>query len=169
MVLLNNPELVATTWLNFAASMWFYVTPQPPKPSMLQVIDGSWIPNAHDLASNLVAGFGVTTMIINGALECGSYNLKAENRAKYYKSYSEKLNVDVSGEKLLCNDMHPFSEEGSAGGIAMYWAPESQCSLVTWQTAYSALIDGDYSKCQGISIDCGSETLTSETNVLSTT
>ena len=38
MVLLRNPGLVATTWLNFAASMWFFVTPQPPKPSMLQEI-----------------------------------------------------------------------------------------------------------------------------------
>ena len=36
---------------------------------MLQIIDGSWTPNAHDLASNLVPGFGVTTMIINGGIQ----------------------------------------------------------------------------------------------------
>ena len=39
MILLENPELVADTWLNFASALWFFVTPQPPKPSMLQVID----------------------------------------------------------------------------------------------------------------------------------
>lgn len=169
MVLLNNPDLVATTWLNFAASMWFYVTPQPPKPSMLQVLDGSWIPNAHDLASNLVAGFGVTTMIIIGAIECGSGSQQAQNRANYYTEYAKQLGVDISGEKLLCNDMQQFSKEGSAGGIAMYWAPEIQCSLVTWQTAYSALIEGDYSKCKGISPDCSSSETTSFSSETSTT
>ena len=160
MVLLNEPELVATTWLNFAASMWFYVTPQPPKPSMLQVLDGSWIPNNHDLSSNLVPGFGVTTMIINGALECGGWNQQSQNRATYYTDFAGKLGVDISGEKLLCNDMHQFSDQGSAGGLALYWAPESSCSLVKWQTAYSALIEGDYSKCQGINPSCGSSETT---------
>ena len=33
-ILLKNPSRVVTTWLNFASAMWFYVTPQPPKPSM---------------------------------------------------------------------------------------------------------------------------------------
>ena len=150
MVLLNEPELVATTWLNFAASMWFYVTPQPPKPSMLQVLDGSWTPNSADLASNLVPGFGVTTMIINGALECGSWNQQAQNRATYYTDFASRLGVDITGEKLICSDMAQFSSAGSAGQMALYWAPESSCSLVTWQTAYSALIEGDHAKCQGL-------------------
>ena len=71
-VLLENPELVATSWLNFASSMWFFVTPQPPKPSMLQVIDGTWKPNEADSEANIKPGFGATTLIINGALECGT-------------------------------------------------------------------------------------------------
>ena len=160
MVLLNDPELVATTWLNFAASMWFYVTPQPPKPSMLQVLDGSWSPNSADQASNLVPGFGVTTMIINGALECSSWTQQAQNRATYYTDYAAKLGVDITGEKLTCSDMAQFSASGSAGQMKLYWAPESSCSLVTWQTAYSALIEGDHAKCQGLAPFCGSETTT---------
>ena len=167
MVLLNEPELVATTWLNFAASMWFYVTPQPPKPSMLQVLDGSWIPNSADLASNLISGFGVTTMIINGALECGSWNQQAQNRATYYTDYAARLGVDITGEKLLCNDMQQFSSAGSAGQMELYWAPESSCSLVTWQTAYSALIEGDHAKCKGLAPSCGSETTTEGSETMS--
>ena len=31
-VLLNDPDQVSDTWLNFASAIWFYVTPQPPKP-----------------------------------------------------------------------------------------------------------------------------------------
>jgi len=144
MVLLREPELVATTWLNFAASMWFFVTPQPPKPSMLQVLEESWAPNNHDATSNLKPGFGATTMIINGEIECGKHTQQAQNRAKYYREYAKKLGVSIQGEKLNCNDMQQFSSGGSAGSLALYWAPERDCKLVTWQTAYNALIEGDY-------------------------
>ena len=157
MVLLNNPDLVASTWLNFAASMWFFVTPQPPKPSMLQVLDGTWNQNSHDMASNLIPGFGVTTMIINGEEECRGWSQEAENRAAYYTEYAKQFNVNIEGEKLLCNDMHQFSEEGSTGSLALYWAPESSCSLVTWQTAFSALIEGNYNRCQGLTPQCSNE------------
>ena len=44
-LLLDHPDFVADTWLNLASATWFYTTPQPPKPSMLHVIDGTWIPN----------------------------------------------------------------------------------------------------------------------------
>ena len=64
--LLDNPEKVADTWLNLASAVFFFVYPQPPKPSMLHVIDGTWQPNAHDRQNGLVPGFGVTTQIING-------------------------------------------------------------------------------------------------------
>ena len=81
-----QPELVASTWLNLASAIWFLVTPQPPKPSMLEVITGEWRPNSVDLAANLVPGFGATTMVINGGLECGANpaNTQASaNRAKW--------------------------------------------------------------------------------------
>jgi hypothetical protein len=44
-LLLDFPDFVANTWLNLASATWFLTTPQPPKPSMLHVIDGTWIPN----------------------------------------------------------------------------------------------------------------------------
>ena len=47
-VLLEQPELVASTWLNFASALWFFVTPQSPKPSMLQVLERSWAPNRQE-------------------------------------------------------------------------------------------------------------------------
>jgi len=37
---------------------------------MLSVIEESWIPNANDKVRGLEVGFGVTTNIINGGLEC---------------------------------------------------------------------------------------------------
>ena len=152
-VLLEQPDLVASTWLNFASAIWFYVTPQPPKPSMLQVVEGTWRPNTADAASRLESGFGTTTMIINGALECGPSPSNANgalNRANYYKSFASKLGVNIAGEKLTCSDSEPFSTSGSAGALALYWAPETGCSLVKWQTAFSALVEGNFNACKGL-------------------
>ena len=148
-VLLDQPELVATTWLNFASAIWFFVTPQPPKPSMLQVVSGDWEPNGADMKGNILPGFGATTMIINGALECGPSPANthgSNNRQHHYQLYSEMFGLDITGEKLDCADMSPFSAAGSAN-LALYWEPGQACSLVTWQTAFSALVDGNYERC----------------------
>ena len=48
-VLLNNPGLVADSWLNLASAIWFFLTPQAPKPAMLHVIDGTWQPSQREL------------------------------------------------------------------------------------------------------------------------
>ena len=53
-LLLDHPDFVADTWLNLASATWFYVTPQPPKPSMLHVIDGTWQPNEVDRRNGIV-------------------------------------------------------------------------------------------------------------------
>ena len=70
-VLLSSPALVASTWLNLASALWFFSTPQPPKPSMLAVMAGDWEPSSQDRARGLATGFGLTTHIINGGIECG--------------------------------------------------------------------------------------------------
>ena len=52
-VLLDRPDLVASTWLNLASALWFLVTPQPPKPSMLEIISKEWSPNSVDIAGKI--------------------------------------------------------------------------------------------------------------------
>merc|ERR1719193_3093985 len=69
-VLLEQPQLIANSWLALASAIWFFLMPQPPKPSMLEVVEASWQPNSEDLSSNLLPGFGLTTNIINGGVEC---------------------------------------------------------------------------------------------------
>ncbi|WP_233219361.1 chitinase [Photobacterium sp. GB-3] len=160
MVLLEKPELVADTWLNLASAVFFYVYPQPPKPSMLHVIDGTWQPNAADKANGIEHGFGATIQIINGAFECtkGSTTPQAKARIAYYKEITNYLNLDISGEKLDCADMKPFNTSG-AGALEVYWdkdwswdanTPSNasfKCKLVGYQTAYSAWNAGDYELC----------------------
>ncbi|MHC9516049.1 glycoside hydrolase family 19 protein [Enterobacter mori] len=160
-VLLEKPELVADTWLNLASAIFFFAYPQPPKPSMLQVIDGTWQPNDHDKANGLVPGFGVTTQIINGGVECGGPTeiAQSQNRIKYYKEFANYLKVPVPADEVLgCANMKQF-DEGGAGSLKIYWeqdwgwsadTPDGKtysCQLVGYQTPFSAFKDGDYSKC----------------------
>ena len=158
--LLDKPEMVADTWLNLASAVFFFTYPQPPKPSMLHVIDGTWQPNARDKSNGLETGFGVTTQIINGGVECGGSVEIAQslNRIDYYKNFSEYLGLDVPEEEILgCKGMKSFDEDG-AGAVDIYWekewgwadTPDGQaysCSLVSYQTPYSAFKPGDFSKC----------------------
>jgi len=74
-VLLENPERVANEgWLAIGSAFWFYMTPQTPKPSMHDIVVEFWIPNEVDLASGIYKGYGSTTNVINGGVECGGSN-----------------------------------------------------------------------------------------------
>ena len=65
--LLENPDLVHEDGaLAMMAGIWFYMTPQDPKPSMHDVMSGFFVPTAADLAGNFGATFGTTTNVING-------------------------------------------------------------------------------------------------------
>lgn len=159
--LLEKPKLVADTWLNLASAVFFFVYPQPPKPSMLHVIDGTWKPNERDKANGLVSGFGVSIQIINGGVECGgaAENAQSLNRISYYQEFAKYLKVTVPADEVLgCKNMKQF-DEGGAGALPIYWeqdwgwsadTPTGEtyaCQLVGYQTPFSAFKAGDYGKC----------------------
>ena len=161
--LLKKPELVADTWFNLASAVFFFIYPQPPKPSMLHVIDGTWQPNEYDKSSNLFPGFGVTTQIINGGVECGGQVEVAQsvNRQAYYKEFMRFLGLadeEQADAHKGCAGMKSFDAKG-AGALPIYWEmdfgwiegnPGGQsfaCKLVNYQTPHSALMPGDYKKC----------------------
>jgi len=67
MHLLKNPDLVHTdSFTVFTSALWFYMTPQSPKPSIHDVASGFMVPTDADKAAGITAGFGATTNIING-------------------------------------------------------------------------------------------------------
>ena len=160
-VLLNEPERVADSWLNFASAVFFYLYPQPPKPSMLHVIDGTWQPNQRDISNGLLPGFGVTIQIINGGVECGGKveNQQSLNRIDYYRNMAAYLEVDISSDtKPGCAGMKQFDEAG-AGALKIYWeqdwgyrsdTPDNKtyrCQLVSYQGPYSAFETDGYRRC----------------------
>ncbi|HVI54037.1 MAG TPA: glycoside hydrolase family 19 protein [Luteibacter sp.] len=151
--LLDAPERVADTWLNLASATFFFTYPQPPKPSMLHVIDGTWQPNDADRAAGLVPGFGVTTQIINGGVECGgsAEHAQSANRITYYRAFAATLGVPVPADEVLgCKGMKQFAE-GGAGALPIYWennwTEQAGCKLVGYQTPFSGLKTGDYVAC----------------------
>ena len=159
--LLDHPEQVADTWLNLASAVFFFVYPQPPKPAMLHVIDGAWQPNDLDVQSGLSPGFGVTTQIINGGVECGGgvEHAQSQNRIAYYRRLAPYLSVPIPDDEALgCQGMQAFAE-GGAGALPIYWEQDwtyvpanpggksYACQLVGYQTPFSAFKAGDYARC----------------------
>jgi predicted chitinase len=107
--LLNNPDRVATdAVISFKTAIWFWMTPQSPKPSCHDVITGRWNPSGADKSAGRNPGYGVVTNIINGGLECGKgKNPKVEDRIGFYKRYCDILGVGY-GANLDCYNQRSF-------------------------------------------------------------
>jgi hypothetical protein len=90
-------------WLS---AFWFYLTPQSPKPSMHNVI----IAAPGTLIDGKPVGFGMTTLIINGGIECGHTveTQQSSNRIGYYNSFLSILGVTDTRQKT-CNNLSQFS------------------------------------------------------------
>ncbi|GMP32126.1 hypothetical protein CsSME_00006028 [Camellia sinensis var. sinensis] len=108
--LINNPDAVATDpTTSFKTALWFWMTPQSPKPSCHSVITGQWTPSSADRAAGRLPGYGVITNIINGGIECGKGSVsQQEDRIGFYKRYSDIFGVGY-GSNLDCNNQRPFA------------------------------------------------------------
>lgn len=110
--LLLHPELISQDpVLSFASAIWFWMTPQFPKPSCHDVIIGKWRPTAEDSAKGRLSGFGTVVNIINGGIECGNARVhdKTNYRYQYYKYFCDYFHVDP-GDNIDCNNAKPFGQ-----------------------------------------------------------
>ena len=108
--LLRNPDLVTSdATVAFKTALWFWMTPQSPKPSSHDVITGRWSPSSTDKAAGRMPGYGVITNIINGGVECGKgQESHVADRIGYYKRYCDLLGVSY-GDNLDCYNQKPFA------------------------------------------------------------
>jgi hypothetical protein len=109
-VLLNNPENVIPRRvgneengiLAFAAAIWFWMTPQPPKPSCHEVYQPGFntVRNGRNYSR-----FAWTVSIINGGLECAGTNTandyRVGNRIGHYRQYLRILGEEEPQGDLL--------------------------------------------------------------------
>merc|ERR1739844_433091 len=138
MDLLKDPELLLQDgYTSFAAALWFYMTPQNPKPSMHDVMTGLYTPNAADAAAGIKGGFGSTINIINGGVECGSHgaeHIKAAARGKYFISFLQALGIDEETEPDMgCANEGHFPSGGAGGLVKGYFGAstkQGECELV---------------------------------------
>ncbi|CAP29890.1 Protein CBG10474 [Caenorhabditis briggsae] len=112
--LLNEPNLLMTEMnppLAMIASLWFYMTPQPPKPAMHDIVMGNWNSGAENRAAGYTGPiFGPTSLIINN--ECGGEDPQnpgsagESRRIKAFKLFYGYFNVPT-GEQLTlsCKNM----------------------------------------------------------------
>lgn len=109
-ILLQNPDLITTDAVTaFKTAIYFWMMPQEQKPSAHEVMAGIWKPTAADIAKGRTAGFGMTTNIINGEVECGRANqFGPADRAGFYQAFLKKLNVSDPNCVCTCEKMQPY-------------------------------------------------------------
>jgi basic endochitinase B len=110
--LLSHPELLSeNSVVSFASALWFWMTPQFPKPSCHDIMAGNWKPTENDLLKGRVPGFGATVNVINGGVECGAgVDLeKTAYRYAYYQYFCNYLQV-APGDNIQCTNQKPFGQ-----------------------------------------------------------
>ena len=109
-ILLNEPQRVVHDGkLLMQSAVWFWMTPQHPKPSCHDIMAGVWEPTAEDIAANRLPGFGATINVINGGLEAGRPNdSRVLDRIGFFERYTQMLGVDT-GQNVDCFDQDPWN------------------------------------------------------------
>jgi len=110
--LLEHPELLSKDpLLSFASALWFWMTPQFPKPSCHDIMTGKWIPTPDDIQKGRMQGFGATVNVINGGVECGNGAdlLKTKYRYQYYQYFCNYLHV-LPDDNISCSSQNPFGK-----------------------------------------------------------
>lgn len=111
-ILLNNPDLVdSDPVVAFKTAIYFWMTPQSPKPSAHNVMTGKWQPSAADKAAGRSPGFGMTINIVNGQIECnkgdGMQNMK--DRIGFYQHFLTLLGTSDPNCACSCGHMKPYA------------------------------------------------------------
>ncbi|KRZ95877.1 Endochitinase B, partial [Trichinella sp. T8] len=112
--LLKNPNLLMTKVdppLAILGSVWFYMTPQPPKPAMHDIIMGNWESGPVNREAGYFGPiFGPTSLIINN--ECSGEDPSEpggpgeSRRIKAFKWFCDYFGVPTGDEELLsCKNM----------------------------------------------------------------
>jgi hypothetical protein len=108
--LLENPGLLSKDpVISFASAIWYWMTPQYPKPSCHEIMVGAWTPDQTDSAKGRLPGFGLVVNIVNGAVECGHSNElpKTIFRYDYYRYFCRYFKVDPR-ENISCSLQKPY-------------------------------------------------------------
>ena len=127
MNLLESPgDVVNDGFLAFSSAIWTYMTPEPPMPSMHEIMTGFYVPNDYDVAEGITADFGATTNVISDGSECyqvgGVESEAATARGEAYTQFAQVFNVTATDTD--CGQMNAFTTSGAAN-FPNYWFQKS--------------------------------------------
>lgn len=138
-ILLDHPEQVIQDGATaFQTAIWFWMTPQYPKPSAHDVMVENWQPSTTQIADGILAGFGATVNIINPAIECnsGTESSKVVGRIAHFERYTDIIGIGMALDgsddplELGCANMSPFQTD------------VNECNSIT-SIAFNSPNDGD--------------------------
>lgn len=106
-LLLSVPDQVAAnSSVALGSGVWFYMSPQQPKPSMHDVIIGTYHPKAEaenvkiDADGSVLDKFEASVSLINGSFECSPAAAetlqKSKNRFTYYKALLQYFDAQLT-------------------------------------------------------------------------
>lgn len=110
--LLQHPDLLSKDPIvSLGSALWFWMTPQFPKPSCHDIITGNWIPTSKDIQNGRFPGFGAIVNVVNGGVECGSGEdlAKTKYRYQYYLYFCKYFQVSP-GNNITCTTQKPFGQ-----------------------------------------------------------
>lgn len=121
------------------------MTPQPPKPSMHDVLSGWYVPGPLEASLNITPGFGATIQIINNECGLGTEKAAAQNRINSFIGFAGHLNFTAYNANWLgCATMQKFPATG-VGAAPLYYSQGAwntcKCTAVGYQTPFWALSD----------------------------
>ena len=162
-VLVNTPDLVASNAeLVLGSGLWFYMSPQPPKPSMHATVVGTYKPAeaaagiSPDADGSVKDKFSATVSIINGGIECSPTSAEplAKSKARYtnfvglLKQFDAKLtpverSYDPGVTYCTIVQGNPFATNLAALSYRpnfYYDTTSAGCKAIPWQTSVPLVI-----------------------------
>lgn len=141
--LITNPDLVAyDPTLYFLSGLWFYMTNQPPKPSLHDVMMGRYVPPVtcnsdtacdgviYNASTGVKNNFNVTIELINGSVECrsGTDSGPAVRVAAFKKVLSD-LGASLTPDETALSNTCYYKPSGSD---SIFSDANLQSNLSTW-------------------------------------
>lgn len=148
--LVKDPDLVqGNNFLPFLSTIVYSVQPKSGKPSIVEIMDGSYAARATGKAKVYAElGFPFTVAIVNGGPECGSNTINLANtrtRLRAFRYFSKSGHLFPQGFTLTkgeaeanqCNDIDYLDPSIVAAGARYYYFdPAENCKLVSWDTGF---------------------------------
>ena len=97
--------------MSFKSALHYWMNYHLQKPSCHAVMTNQWVANSDDVEANRVAGFGLTTNIIDGETECGHGDPRDQTRIHFYSIFCDLLGVPIDDETtgtLSCSNQQPY-------------------------------------------------------------